>query len=91
MCDGRAFPLGRTLNGMAKKMAKDEGGGLNGSGAAILGAVERGFQQLDVRFEQIDRRFEQITDRLDKIVENTGAHWRDHEPRIQALEEKVQP
>jgi hypothetical protein len=47
----------------------------------------RAFQEFArARFDQMDARMDRMDARLDQIVENTGAHWRDHESRIAALE-----
>ena len=40
-------------------------------------------------FDRLDGRLEQITHRLDRLVENTGSHWRDHEERLRAVEQKL--
>lgn len=54
-------------------------------------ATREGFERVDARFEQMDARFERIEARLDQVVENTGAHWRDHEARIRRIEMSLRP
>jgi len=42
------------------------------------------------RDEALAERIEtQIVARLDRIIENTGAHWRDHEDRLRKLEQHL--
>ena len=38
--------------------------------------------------EELRKGFASINERLDKVIENTGAHWRELEKRVKALEEK---
>ena len=74
--------------------------GFNGSGKAILEALERGFgsmreemrelrHELHTGLAEVNARLDQTNARLDKVVENTGAHWRDHEQRIGRLEKQL--
>ena len=46
-------------------------------------------EQMTRGFDRLDGRLERITERLDQLVENTGAHWRDHEKRLRAVESKL--
>ena len=39
--------------------------------------------------DKIDVLREDMTSRLDKIVENTGAHWRNHDKRLKDIEDKL--
>ena len=57
-----------------------------GGNGDIVGAIEKMGKKLG---EKIDGLREDLTTRLDKIVENTGAHWRDHEKRLKAIESKL--
>ena len=39
--------------------------------------------------DELRKGFAQVTERLDRIIENTGTHWREHEKRLQVIEEKL--
>jgi hypothetical protein len=59
--------------------------------AKLIERTETGFNRLSERLDQTNARLDQTNARLDQLIINTGAHWRDLERRVSALEDRLGP
>lgn len=63
----------------------------NGKSRDVQEQILEELKTLNGRIESLTDRVgtlrEDLTMRLDRVIENTGAHWRDLERRVSALEQ----
>lgn len=58
----------------------------NGKGRDVQEQILEELRALNKKIGALREDVGQVNQRLDRVIENTGAHWRDLERRVAALE-----